>query len=95
MIVVEVKLVSAISAARDTELGTMVIFNRGVSEDRKRGDYGVRMYRKGALKRWNGDSREMVVHEKPIRKGKVLGHRRLAEPVHNLVAKGLSALGYK
>lgn len=76
-------------------LGTMCIDNIGGTE--KIGDYRVRVFRKGA-ERENGyrylEPFEMVRHRKPIREGRVLGHRRLLEPVWNLVLKSLGAVAY-
>lgn len=95
MIVVRVELASAISRTRDTDLGTMIIANMGVSEDPKLGDYDVSMFRKGAIEQCEGDARKLVRTKAPTRIGKVLGHRRLDEPVHNLVAKALASMGYK
>ncbi len=95
MIVVEVKLASAIDRSRDTELGTMIIGNVGTCADGRTGNYTCYMYPKGALKRSGGDARKMVRSAKPTRTGFVDGHRRLAEPVHNLVAKALASMGYK
>jgi hypothetical protein len=99
VIVVEIKLASAISRARDMELGTMVIDNitdeaTHCASDGKVGNYRCRMYRKGALKKAEGCARRMVSTAKHSREGKVLGHRRLAEPVQNLVAKALKEMGY-
>lgn len=95
MIVVRVELASGISRSRDTDLGTLVIDNVGVSEDGRLGDYRVRMYRKGAIVAAGGCARRMVFSgAKPTRTGAVTGHRRLAEPVHNLVVKALASMGY-
>ncbi len=98
MIVVEIKLASAISRDRDCELGTLVIDNitddvTHVTTNGRRGDYRARMYRKGALKS-AGCPRQMVRSAKHIREAKVLNHSRLTEPVQNLVAKALKELGY-
>ena len=90
MIVCEVKLHSAIDG-RTEDLGTLVIDNIG--GDRTRGDYRCRMYRKGDAERVGG-VRSLTAKAKPSREGRVYGHRRLAEPVHNLVAKALKEMGY-
>lgn len=90
MIVVDIDLRSAVTGKR-SNLGTMVIDNVGGTSSR--GDYKCRMYRKGERDRHNGDW-AMVNNAKPTREGEVLGHARLAEPVQNLVAKALTALGY-
>jgi hypothetical protein len=99
MIVVEIKLASALGRDRDRELGTMVIEN--ITSERthlesmgRKGDYCCRMYRKGALNKFKNDSRLMVYKSTPTREGQVLGHARLAEPVQNLVAKALKEMGY-
>lgn len=88
MIVVPVQLYSAVTG-RVSNLGTLVIDNVGGTRDR--GDYRVRVYAKGADR---DGAVAMVMHRKPIREGRVVGHRRLAEPVHNLVAKALKETGY-
>lgn len=89
----EIKLTSAISADRDQELGTMVIDNITTHSNPKKGDYRVRMYRKGDLKK-HGGSRGLVAKAKHTREAQVLDHNRIAEPVQNLVAKALTAMGY-
>lgn len=95
MIVVRVELASAISCSRDTDLGTVIIDNVGCSANGRIGNYRIRAYRKGQLEQFGGDPRRMVAVGKHHRIGTVLGHRRLAEPVHNLVAKALAQMGYK
>lgn len=90
MIVCEVKLHSAIDG-RTEDLGTLVIDNIGGT--RTRGDYRCRMYRKGDAERVGG-VRRLIPLAKPSREGRVLGHARLAEPVHSLVAKALKEMGY-
>jgi hypothetical protein len=94
MIVVRVELASGISRGRDRELGTVIIDNVGCSADGKVGDYRVRAYPKGAIDKHAGDPRCLVAMAKPHREGTVNGHRRLAEPVNNLVAKALASMGY-
>lgn len=88
MIVVPIMLWSAVSGNVET-LGTIVIDNIGGTH--QRGDYRVRAYAKGA------DAIgivKMVASKKPIREGKVIGHRRIAEPVGNLIAKAMKEMGY-
>jgi hypothetical protein len=100
MIVIEIKLTSAISRDRDEELGTMVIDNI-TDREKLRGnggaacDYRCRMYAKGQLRRCDGDARKMVATRQHTREGVVQDHRRHAEPVQNLVAKALTAMGYR
>ncbi len=48
MIVVTVKLESAISRDRDRELMRMTICNDGTVTDTRRGDYVARLFRKGS-----------------------------------------------
>ena len=88
MIVIPIQLFSAVTG-QVSSLGTIVLDNIG--GDRNRGDYRVRAYAKGADR--DGAAR-MVASCRPIREGRVLGHRRLAEPVSNLVAKALKEMGY-
>jgi hypothetical protein len=100
MIVCEIKLVSAICPTRNQELGTLVLDNVTSADDllkhdNRKGDYRVRVYRKGALAKVAGCPWRMIRTFAPIRTGRVNGHNRLAEPVHNLVAKALRELGYK
>ena len=87
MIVVKVELWSAVNG-QVTELARMTIDNIG--GDQNHGDYRVRTLR--------GRSAE-ALHRAMLtngvqREGKVLRHARLREHVWNLVAKGLSGLGY-
>lgn len=84
MIVIRVELHSA-NTGKVSELGRMVIDNIGGT--RTRGDYRCRAYRKGS-RLTDGLERNV------IRRGAVEGHARLAEPVWNLVAKALTAMGY-
>lgn len=100
MIVVQIKLVSAISSDRDEELGTMVISNITDREKLKANggrkcDYRCQMYPKGQLKRSGDCPRQMVTTRQHTREAVVLDHRRHAEPVQNLVAKALTAMGYR
>ena len=88
MIVVPIMLASAITG-QVSSLGTIVIDNLGGTNAVC--DYRVRAYAKGAER---GGVVDMVAKRKPIRESKVLAHRRLAEPVGNLVAKALSEMGY-
>ncbi len=99
MIVVEIKLASAISRERDKELGTLIIDN--ITDNSKHillqgrvGDYRARMFPKGALKRAGGDARKMVHEAKAFREGCVRDHARLREPVGSLVAKALRSMNY-
>ena len=89
MIVLPIILQSAIDG-RTEILGTLVIDNIG--GDAKVGNYRCRMFRKAADGRF--PEMRQLLRTRPIREGKVLGHRRLAEPVGNLVAKALKELGY-
>lgn len=88
MIVVPIMLWSAVSGKVEN-LGTIIIDNIGGTQ--QRGDYRVRAYAKGA------DAIgivKMVASKKPIREGRVIGHRRIAEPVGNLIAKAMKEMGY-
>lgn len=92
MITVEIKLTSFHGPQHDQELGTMIIDNLGGSNSVA--DYRARMYPKGAMKK-HGNARALVANATAHREGFVKGHRRLAEPVGNLVAKALKEMGYK
>lgn len=96
MIVVDIKLVSAISEDRSQDLGVMIIANDGVRSiaNSNRGDYEARMYKKNDLKRL-GSYAALSARGKPTRTAKVLNHARHAEPVQNLVAKALKEMGYE
>ena len=88
MITVPNLLDSAVTGGRST-LNLLVIDNIGGTA--ARGDCRVRMYAKGS-------DHTTVAHwirtKKPIREAKVMAHARKAEPVGNLIAKSLKALGY-
>ena len=89
MIVIDIRLQSAISHTRDRNLGTLIIDNIGGTD--ARGDYRVRMFKStGVVRKQAGE----LLATKPTRVGYVRGHRRKAEPVQNLVAKALKELGY-
>ncbi|WP_066546807.1 hypothetical protein [Sphingomonas sp. CCH15-F11] len=88
MIVVPIQLYSAVTGEVEN-LGTIVIDNIGGT--RARGDYRVRAYAKGAAE---AGFLHMVSRARPIREGRVFGHRRQAEPVGNLIAKAMKELGY-
>lgn len=90
MIVAEIKLHSAVDG-RTEDLGTLIVDNVGGT--RTKGDYRCRMFRKGDAERVGG-VRHLIGKAKPTREGRVDGHARLAEPVHNLIAKALTACGY-
>lgn len=96
MIVVEIKLKSAIAGSRDCELGTMIIGNLGSTsaENPNRGDYSAKMYKKGDLAKHDGSLWELARSGKPTRETVVRNHARKAEPVQNLVAKALNQMGY-
>jgi hypothetical protein len=91
MIVIDIALHSAIDG-RTENLGTMIIDNLGTGT-RTHGNYRARMFRKGAISKYG--PRGLIGNAKPTRDALVMGHARLAEPVQNLVAKALTALGYK
>jgi hypothetical protein len=86
MIVVSVKLDSAISPARDKELARVYISNVGVYEGGKLGDYHARSLR--------GRGKAALDLGTVNRQGLVLRHPREREHVLNLVAKALNEMGY-
>lgn len=89
MIVVKVELWSAIDGRR-TELARMQIDNIGVNDTGTFGDYHV-----GTFAGRNEKSlHEALRKQRYLKEGKVLHHARLAQHVWNLVAKGLTTLGY-
>lgn len=85
MIVVRVELWSAVDCSK-TELARMSLDNVACSPNMQLGDYRARTYR--------GRSADALDRFEVQREGKVLQHRRLAEHVWNLVAKGLVSMGY-
>lgn len=89
MIVVRVELWSAIDG-HITELARMMLDNINTSRDMKTGDYAVRTYRGRSAEAL----RKAMINNTVQREGKVLGHKRLAEHVWNLVTKGLVTMGY-
>ena len=87
MIVVRIELHSA-RTGEVTELGKMLIANDGTSPNPKRGDYTVKLARRGVTdpdhsKTWN----------RPQRQARVEKYPRLSFSVWVLVARGLKALG--
>lgn len=70
-------------------LGTLLIDNVGVSDEGRRGNYRVRVYKKG------DDLVAVRYGAKPIREDFVMSHARLSSPVWSLVAKALRVLGYR
>ena len=75
MIVVKIELWPKGIAERKKELGRMLIDNRGVADGGKRGDYRVRVLRKGT--------------DKTLREGKVLNFPRLSYNIWRLVYRAL------
>ena len=81
MIVVKVELHSAITG-RITELGRAVIGNLGINRSGSRGDYEIRVGRRG-------DSRTQQCLDNPVRAGRVLNWPRESYSVWRLVARCL------
>lgn len=87
MIVVRVELWSAITGQK-TELARMTICNVGGTQSL--GDYAV-----ATMTGRNHDAlTASMVKRRHTRSGSVTGRPRLTEHVWNLVAKGLTAMGY-
>lgn len=86
MIVVSVDLHSAITG-EITSLSQVVIDNIGGTD--KRGNYRVRAFRRGV----DAVASRLAENGK-VREGRVLGHRRLNEPVLTLLRKALQEMGY-
>lgn len=85
MIVVSVKLLSAISPDRDCELARMRIINDGTGTLRY-GDYNVEIIR--------GRSTEELSKGKLNKTARVEHYARLHQHVWNLVCQALTAAGY-
>ncbi len=96
MITVEINLCSA-QTDEQTPLGLMIIDLQDTHDNGKLGDYRCRMYRKGTeiIKNKGYGYHFNKDNPKPIREVMIIGHRRMAEPVHNLVAKALKEMGYQ
>ena len=98
MIIVSVKLVSAISPDRDKELARCVIYNTGGSSDGKRGSYNTLTYRGRSKKQLDASMRKARynVNDPAItRHGRVENYPCLSKHVWNLVARCLNNMGYK
>lgn len=95
MIVCDIRLLGS-NSDKETQLGLLIIDQQNMSKDGKIADYRCRMYRKGTkLKKNTGKGWNFIRSpQMPFREGFVEGHRRLAEPVQNLVAKALKSMGY-
>jgi len=85
MLVLKLELHSAVTG-EIIHLGQMIIANDGTG-DRNTGNYDVKLGKKG-----NTDLKATYV--KPMRSGKVEGHKRLAENVWSLVGKALRAVNF-
>lgn len=87
MIVVKVELHSA-NTGNVTELGKMIIANDGrrSSNDPTRGDYTVKLGRRG-------NTKDEEVWNKPLRVGEVKDYPRLTYSIWILVARALKAVG--
>jgi len=79
MIVVKVEIWPGGVERYAKEIGRLLIHNTCYARDAKRGDYGVRLLRRGSLK---------VVRKT----AEVLDHPRLTAEVWNLIRKALEAL---
>ena len=79
MIVVKIELWPGGFEGHAKEIGRLLIHNTRYARDAKRGDYGIRLLRKGSLKTVR-------------RVAQVLNHPRLSADVWKLVRKALEAL---
>ena len=86
MLVIRVELHSAVTH-KVTELARAVIFNRGDVASPRRGNYTGKAFR--------GRSKEQLGLQVVQRTGEVLNYPRLDLHVWNLVARMLTAMGYK
>lgn len=80
MIILKIELHSAITG-KVTEIGRMTIANDGTSRESEKGNYIVKLMRKGTI-------------DTVTRTGEVKDHRRLALPIWDLVSKALKAVGW-
>lgn len=86
MIVVTVTLISAVTH-KHSELGHMVIYNDGTSDNPEIGNYVVKLARKH-------QTLGSTVSDEPLRSGEVKGHRRQALSIWALVSKALKAVRF-
>ena len=84
MLVVRVELWSAITGKK-TEIGRMYVANDGTSTNHKRGNYDVKVARRGSTKYEGWDKL------KPVRTGRVEDWPRQSYSVWRLVAKALKS----
>lgn len=85
MIKVTIELESAVTG-ETTRIGQMHIWNRGVSPDRNRGDYGVAVCRQGEY-----DVPFGTVPTKTTRTGEVLNYPRLSYNLWRLITRALKS----
>lgn len=78
MIVVKVELHSAVTG-QITEIGRLTIANDGTSLDKKKGNYNIKL-----MKRGTGDN--------VLKEGRVEEHPRLSQSIWKLVKKALKAV---
>lgn len=83
MIVITIEKFGAVSRKREI-LGQMIIGNEGTSDDPRRGNYRVRLGRKG--------QKLSDIFEKPLRQGQVLKYPRLSYSVWRLVARAICSV---
>lgn len=86
MLTVDVTLHSAITGEK-TRIASMVIYNDGTSDNRRRGNYEGKAYRK-PFDVYDG------MNEHVIRQGKVQFYPRLDKHVWHLVQRMLTDMGY-
>jgi len=85
MIIVSVKLVSAIDPSRDKELARMIICNDGVG-DEQTADYTAATF--------HGRDKETLDQLRIQKTGKIIGWKRQQFHVWNLVRKALENMNY-
>lgn len=86
MLVVKIELHNA-NTGRVSEVGRLIIANDETSDSEQVGNYRVCLARDGVT-----DNR--AVWGRPAREGRVLDYPRLDEPVFELVARALAAIGF-
>ena len=69
------------------EIGRMIIANDGTSDSENIGHYDVWVGKRG-------DDDDDLVHDKPVRTGRVEKHARISKSVWVLIKKALDAAGY-
>ena len=90
MLVISIDLHPAVTGGPPKRIGQMVIANTGTSRNPKRGDYSVRVFKRGKTLEGNVAAGRIPLHPQSVlRRGKVLDYPRLSYNVWRLVLRAL------